>query len=180
MPDIICEECGKTVESTNHNQKLCPECRPKVYRRRATECERTRRATSGDAYRAYDRQIKSKPETREKRRQMSKDYYYRMKDNPEYMAKVNANHKGEMDAWLDRRDFGGNWYKVYERDGGICQMCGSIKNIMVHHIDGNGAGKLNPEEKNNGMSNLVLLCKSCHAKIHRLGRKKSEWSVISN
>lgn len=37
-----------------------------------------------------------------------------------------------------------------------CQQCGSTKNLMVHHKDGN--------RKNNNPSNLETLCWSCHEK----------------
>ena len=41
----------------------------------------------------------------------------------------------------------------------ICENCGSNKNIDVHHKDMN--------YKNNSIENLMLLCRSCHLKIHR-------------
>lgn len=41
----------------------------------------------------------------------------------------------------------------------VCRDCGSIKNLHVHHIDSN--------PNNNDESNLVLLCKTCHALRHK-------------
>lgn len=41
----------------------------------------------------------------------------------------------------------------------ICEICGSTKNIDVHHKDGNFS--------NNDPENLMLLCRSCHMKEHR-------------
>ena len=38
-----------------------------------------------------------------------------------------------------------------------CETCGSTKNLMVHHKDGN--------RKNNSPSNHKTLCWSCHEKI---------------
>jgi len=38
-----------------------------------------------------------------------------------------------------------------------CETCGSTKNLMVHHNDGN--------RKNNKPSNLKTLCWSCHEKL---------------
>lgn len=40
-----------------------------------------------------------------------------------------------------------------------CENCGSTKNLMVHHKDGN--------RKNNKPSNLKTLCWSCHEKLTR-------------
>lgn len=40
-----------------------------------------------------------------------------------------------------------------------CSFCGSVKNIVVHHIDEN--------RKNNNVKNLKVLCASCHTKLHR-------------
>lgn len=40
----------------------------------------------------------------------------------------------------------------------ICMKCGSVKNICVHHIDS--------DRTNNDLSNLQVLCKKCHQKIH--------------
>lgn len=37
-----------------------------------------------------------------------------------------------------------------------CELCGSTRNLMVHHKDGN--------RKNNNASNLQTLCWSCHEK----------------
>ena len=37
-----------------------------------------------------------------------------------------------------------------------CERCGSTRNLMVHHKDGN--------RKNNNASNLITLCWSCHEK----------------
>jgi len=39
-----------------------------------------------------------------------------------------------------------------------CQICGSSKQLEVHHKDRN--------KLNNSIDNLMLVCKSCHRKIH--------------
>lgn len=40
-----------------------------------------------------------------------------------------------------------------------CEVCGKRGRLDVHHKDGN--------EKNNDPSNLQVLCRSCHMKVHR-------------
>ena len=42
---------------------------------------------------------------------------------------------------------------------GCCEICGSEKNVDVHHKDGN--------PQNNELSNLQRLCRSCHMKAHK-------------
>lgn len=39
-----------------------------------------------------------------------------------------------------------------------CAYCGSTKNLLIHHIDEN--------RNNNEVTNLIVLCKSCHQKHH--------------
>ena len=40
----------------------------------------------------------------------------------------------------------------------LCERCGRTDNLWVHHKDGN--------RKNNKLENLMVVCPSCHAKIH--------------
>lgn len=56
-------------------------------------------------------------------------------------------------AWQDKRT------KRLKRDGYKCQICGTGKNLTVHHITYERFGC----EK---MTDLVTLCKKCHAKVH--------------
>ena len=68
--------------------------------------------------------------------------------------------------------FGGNKYKVFERDNHRCRKCGSTKNIEVHHIDGSGYKTVGDYRKsNNRMSNLLTVCHSCHTGITNKERK---------
>ena len=43
----------------------------------------------------------------------------------------------------------------------ICEKCGSLDNICIHHIDKNN--------KNNHIKNLQALCRSCHISLHKKG-----------
>jgi len=47
----------------------------------------------------------------------------------------------------------------YEYDHS-CFICNSTRFVVVHHIDG--------DRTNNILENLVMICRSCHAKVHKL------------
>lgn len=53
-----------------------------------------------------------------------------------------------------------------------CINCLTLKRLEIHHIDFNN--------KNNKLSNLVILCKSCHSKIHNRVKNitKNQESII--
>lgn len=58
-----------------------------------------------------------------------------------------------------------NLLKCLERDGYSCTRCKSKEKLIVHHIDNsrkvNGALRMN-----NDLTNLVTLCRPCHAWTH--------------
>jgi len=45
-----------------------------------------------------------------------------------------------------------------------CELCGSSKQLVVHHKDGKGRDHPSP---NNSPENLQVLCRACHARVHR-------------
>ena len=48
--------------------------------------------------------------------------------------------------------------KAIEEFGEVCQGCGSTKDVLVHHKNGN--------RDDNDLSNLICLCTTCHGKVH--------------
>ncbi len=52
--------------------------------------------------------------------------------------------------------------KVLRRDGWRCQVCGSMKNLEVHHKVFRSRWGEDDEQ------NLITLCLECHAKAHGL------------
>lgn len=71
-----------------------------------------------------------------------------------------------MKAKREQDHFAGLREPCLQRDGYQCVKCGSVKQLVVHHKDGNGRPK--PEElKNNTLENLETLCRSCHIAAHR-------------
>lgn len=55
--------------------------------------------------------------------------------------------------------------KALERDNYKCTDCGSENSIIVHHKD--ESRKRGTKTMNNSLENLVTLCRSCHADIHK-------------
>lgn len=51
-------------------------------------------------------------------------------------------------------------HEVLKRDGWKCQMCGSSKDLQIHHIDPRSRMGSDLE------SNLISLCADCHRAIH--------------
>lgn len=77
----------------------------------------------------------------------------------ECMRKSFVKTKGEDQSWGPAHHSARKIvYLIYNMEK-KCEICGSDKNIDVHHKD------CNPN--NNDRSNLMLVCRSCHMKIHR-------------
>jgi len=66
-----------------------------------------------------------------------------------------------------------------------CAKCGSTEDLTIHHKDRNGINKHKKGERmNNDKSNLEVICRSCHGKIHseeaKIVRKKKEYRQVWN
>lgn len=72
--------------------------------------------------------------------------------------------------WQDRHDRNSTRYKhwrsfVFERDGYVCQGCGTKKNIQAHHIITWEECKDNTDLRYS-VENGVTLCRACHLEAH--------------
>ena len=98
----------------------------------------------------------------QRREHKQREYRKNRKRYQEGQKRYADEHKAELKSywqqWHRDRNFGGNYEKVLDRDGGKCLLCGSKKSIIVHHVDEN--------RQNNEMDNLRTLCRKCHPKIH--------------
>jgi len=51
--------------------------------------------------------------------------------------------------------------QILERDGWRCQICGSMKQLQVHHL------QLRSHWGSDSEQNLITLCAECHVRVHR-------------
>lgn len=60
------------------------------------------------------------------------------------------------------------YWKIFVENGGEvkCDMCGSEKDLLIHHKDEN--------HYNNTFTNLQCLCRGCHTSVHNRSKKKGE------
>jgi len=60
---------------------------------------------------------------------------------------------------------------IFNPDG-FCELCGAKYNLVFHHKDGSRA--LGKDYINDNEENLMLLCQSCHTKLHINMAKKEK------
>jgi len=74
------------------------------------------------------------------------------------MKRINLGSKNGM--WKGGIHF--DYYRriAFENLPKRCAICGTKKNLQVHHKDQN--------RKNNKLFNLMILCSKCHGKVHQL------------
>lgn len=89
------------------------------------------------------------------------------KVNEETKRKMSNSHKGKNIEKENHNWKGGISQDYYRRIAlenlpNLCEFCSSKNQLRVHHRDKN--------RKNNQLSNLTIVCKSCHNKIHQKWR----------
>jgi len=163
MASIICARCGKEDLKTGHRQNYCAVCQPIVKREQQTESERRRRARKRDEINITRRlrYAADKAYSDKKRESSNKFYQEKVKTDP---IKKEVHKKHTADNMRSFRT-APNWRAVFERDGGTCVICGSDRRLGIHHKDGKGS-TIPLEQRNNSIENLLLVCQSCHMKIH--------------
>lgn len=61
-------------------------------------------------------------------------------------------------------------YRKWNPNIKLCEICGSNRHLVVHHIDGN--------RKHSTPDNLIMLCRSCHATVHKLAVNLDEIPMV--
>jgi 5-methylcytosine-specific restriction endonuclease McrA len=73
---------------------------------------------------------------------------------------VNRRYPKERPICLDAKSYRRLWREVLRRDGFRCQVCGSMKNLQVHHK------KFRSQSGDDSDENLISLWVSCHRALH--------------
>ena len=76
--------------------------------------------------------------------------------------RVNYQEYMQSSAWRQVRN------EALKRDGYVCSMCGTGKNLRVHHISYERLGK------EGELDDVVTLCEGCHAKVHAVDLARKE------
>ena len=158
----ICELCNNEFETNNPKQeKYCsPKCKLKVRaiqatkrktNRRKLQYEQTKHHTCPVCLCEFDREYGKKQTycSSKCRRQAERIFGDKQQRDLNYKDQIR---------------FGGNKYRVLQRDEYECKMCGNKTQLVIHHKECSGKS----EQINNNMDNLVTLCRKCHINIHRL------------
>jgi len=106
---------------------------------------------------------KGKPLSEEHKKKISLSLYKRWDSGEFEDIHVGENHR----FWKGgTKPYPREYYQIRSfiksRDNNTCQICGKncyrSKHAHVHHIDG--------DKNNNDQNNLILLCSTCHTKVH--------------
>src|SRR5438132_10275407 len=73
---------------------------------------------------------------------------------------VNRTTQKQAPTRLERQDYKELREQVLRRDGWRCQLCGSMRNLEVHHREFRSRSGADDER------NLITLCSDCHSPIH--------------
>lgn len=79
--------------------------------------------------------------------------------NRECMRRAFVKTNGEGQSWSSAHHSAREIEYLINGREKVCEVCGSTRNVDIHHKDGN--------HQNNDESNLMLVCRSCHNKIHK-------------
>jgi len=90
-----------------------------------------------------------------------------------HKGKYNTHWKGGVEKEYPREFYEISSF-IRSRDNHVCQVCGKdvykSRHGHVHHIDG--------DKMNNVQENLILLCSSCHSKVHHI-KKTSPLPILA-
>ena len=71
----------------------------------------------------------------------------------------------QYEAYLQTEQFNEKRKSVFDRDNHKCVVCGSKNNLQVHHLTYRNVFQ-------EPLSDLITLCKNCHATYHAIDRRR--------
>ena len=155
---------------SNNGQCVIEGCNEPVFYR--SMCRSHYRKATGESRKRYQK-VKNSPRLSKVLRECTKRYhksegYRKIKARLDRAYYLRNKKKIAMrkKVWTEEKRFSGKRQAVLERDGNKCMSCGSIERLVVHHVDNKGRGCKKPD---NGIENLVTLCRGCHMKVHFWG-----------
>jgi hypothetical protein len=106
----------------------------------------------------------------------AKKWYSKNRDSEIAKNKEYREQNRELFHWYKNRDrFDGLRDVIFNLYDNKCIACDSTYRLSVHHKDGGGNHKCIPGViANNDINNLVLLCGSCHTRLHHWQRRNKE------
>jgi predicted HNH restriction endonuclease len=114
----------------------------------------------------------------EENRARNRKWYQEHKESELAKNKEYRKQNRELFDWYHNKErFSGIKNDILKRDNHKCKICGGIKQLSIHHIDGINYLKGKP---NNTFDNLITLCNSCHHKLHWWQRKNHDLNSIED
>ena len=159
---VFFKECGyKTLSNKKYCSKDC------WYEAKK---QRDRKWWSENKKEIANKRRKQYKEDPEKyRKQKREDYLKHIEKRKARVKEFKKEFPQKVNAWnkiyKDKIRHGGLKKTTFERDGYICQLCGSSQKLQIHHLDGLGTN-VPKEKRNNVLDNLITVCCSCHTTIH--------------
>ena len=90
----------------------------------------------------------------------------RLEDLGRFMKRKFCSKKCQDESLIKSTVTSGQYrYRARMRREDCCELCGSLKNLQVHHKDKNLS--------NNTLENLQTLCASCHNTLHWQERREN-------
>jgi len=161
-----CNNCEKEYEQKT-SSKYCKVCRIIINKKQRAEAEKRRRDSKKEEINAKRREeYHNSPKRKEMCNKASKRSYERIMNDVEKKKDLNARTKIAQSKYRYKHNFDGNSKLAIERDNFKCISCNSIEKLAIHHVDGKGSN-LPIDLQNNTLENLITLCFSCHARLHR-------------
>ncbi len=169
MIEYACTQCKKTFERRKgygSNNKFCSRSCNALFNVAGKNKEKTQLfcLRCGNEYEVPKSRI-------EKSKYCSRLCHNRSNsENLDNKGDRNPRWKGGIQTYRDKA------WKHFDKK---CSLCGSLKNLIIHH--------LNEDRYDNRIENLKTMCRSCHAKTHKviknipsnLGKKRKKSKICN-